>query len=147
MATTIQNSIDFALPFIQYSPLSVGTANQPAVGIANDIQFMVVSAPFTWGWNRNETGPTNNPQSTTAGIQDYVFNISDFGFLEKVSLTDPSGTVFEVLNIYNTAALAIADTSPNKRARPESAAVISVTYGTSFKLRFLAVPDQVYLMN
>ncbi len=147
MATTIQNSIDFAQPFIQYSPLSVGIANQPAVGIANDIQFMVVAAPFTWGWNRNETSPTNNPQSTVAGTQDYVFNITDFGFLEKVSLTDPNGTIFEVLNIYNTAALAIADASPNKRARPESAAVISVTYGTSFKLRFMAVPDQIYLMN
>ncbi len=147
MATTIQNSIDFAQPFIQYSPLSVGTANQPAIGIANDVQFMVVSAPFTWGWNRNETGPTNNPQSTVAGVQDYVFNINDFGFLEKLSLMDSNGTVFEVLNIYNTAALAIADTGVNKRARSESAAVVSVTYGTSFKLRLMAVPDQAYVMN
>src|SRR6266446_828264 len=142
MATTIQNSIDFAQPFIQYSPLSVGAANQPAVGIANDIQFMVVSAPFTWGWNRNETGPINNPQSTQPGVQDYTFNITDFAFLEKLSLTDSSGTVFEVLNLYNTAALAIADTSVNKRARPESASVIAIAFGVSFKLRLMAVPDQ-----
>jgi hypothetical protein len=147
MATTIQNIIDYSLTYIQYSPLAVGTGNQPAIGIANENQFLITSAPFTWGWNRNETGPTNNPQSTTPGVQDYVFPITDFGFLEKVSLADPNGKVFEVLNVYNTAALAIADTSVNKRARPESAAVISVNYGTSFKLRFIAVPDQVYQIN
>lgn len=150
MSTTIQNSIDFAQTFNQYSPLAVGVGNQPAIGTANDIQFMVTSAPFTWGWNRNETSATNpstGPISTVAGTQDYVFALPDFGFLEKVSLTDSNGAVFEVLNVYNTAALAIADSTVNKRGRPESAAVISVTYGTSFKLRFIAVPDQIYQIN
>jgi len=140
---TIQNSIDFALPFIEYSPLSVGTANQPAVGIANIIQFMITSAPFTWGWNRNE----DNSKTTIPGIQDYTIGLTDFAFLEKVSLTDSNGTVFIVQDVYNTAALAVADTSTNQRARPNSACVVSGTYGTSIKVRFIAVPDKAYVIN
>jgi len=143
MATTVQNLIDFAQTFTQYSPLSVGTGNQPALGIANEIQNLMMNPPFTWGWNRAE----NNQVSTVAGIQDYVTPVPDFGFLEKVTLTDPSGNTWNVSDVYNTAALGLGDATPNKRNRPNSASVHTINFGTSFKLRFLAVPDQVYLIT
>ena len=143
MSTTIQNSIDFSQTYTQYSPLAVGAGNQPALGIANEIQFLVTSAPFTWGWNRKE----DNSTSTIAGIQDYVINLIDFGFLESVSLTSPTGEVFQVQDIYNTNALAVADATVNKRGRPNSISVSSVTYGTSVKFRFTGVPDKAYLIN
>lgn len=140
MSTTIQNTIDYCLTQIQYSPLSVGTANEPALTIANVIQSTVFNAPFTWGFNRAE----DSSLSTVAGTQDYTVNLTDFGYLEKVTLTDPNGVVFEVMDVYNVGALGKADASANKRGRPNSVSVILLTYGTSLKLRFIGVPDKVY---
>jgi hypothetical protein len=142
MSTTVQNAIDFAQPFVEYIPPSAGNNNNPALSIANMIQNMVTSPPFTWGWNRNEDHAT----STVAGTQDYVCALTDFGFLEKITLKDTNGNLYDVSDIYNTAALGIGNATTAKCARPNSAAVISVTYGTSFKLRFLAVPDAVYVV-
>lgn len=143
MATTVQNTIDFCQTFIQYSPLSVGVGLQPALGIANEIQYMIFNAPFTWGFNRAE----DSSVSTVAGTQDYPAAVTNFSYLEEVTLTDPTGTVFAVNDVYNTKALGVSDTSVNKRARPNAACILSVTYGTNFKLRFLAVPDKVYTVN
>lgn len=145
MATTIQNTIDFSQPFIQYSPLAVGAgAIQPAVGIANEIQSMVTNAPFTWAWNRNE----NSATATVVGQQDYTFAITDFGFLERVSLTNnTTGDIFELENIYNNRTLSPASTNANKKARPNGAAIVLVTYGTSFKLRFSCPPEAIYQIN
>lgn len=141
MATTIQNTIDFCSPFIQYSPLSAGTSSQPAVGIANEIQNTIMNPPFTWGWNRNE----NTATATVAGTQDYTFSITDFGFLEKVTLTNnTTNDIFDVPNVYNNLSLAPSSANAAKRARPQGASVFSVTYGTSFKLRFSCPPDAVY---
>ena len=140
MATTVQNTIDFAQTFTQYSPLSVGTGNQPALGIANEIQNMILNAPFTWGFNRKE----NSTLNTVAGTQDYVVALTDFSFLEKVSLTDANGAVFEILDVYNTAALGKADASTNKQQRPNSICVLAVAYGINVTLRFMGVPNAVY---
>lgn len=140
MSTTIQNTIDFSAPFIEYSPLAVGTGDQPAIGIANEVQNTIMNPPFTWPWNRNE----NSATSTVAGTQDYTFSIVDFGFLEKVSLTDSSGNIFEALDVYNNASLATASSNVTKCGRPNGASVLLVTYGTSFKLRFSCPPDQIY---
>ena len=49
---TIQNSIDYALTYIQYSPLSAGTNSEPAITIANEIQNLMFGPPFTWPENR-----------------------------------------------------------------------------------------------
>jgi hypothetical protein len=140
VATTIQQTVDFALTFIEYSPLTAGTGFQPALGIANEVQNTVLNAPFTWGWNRAE----DSTLSTVAGTQDYTVNLTDFSFLEKVSLTDPSGAVFQMDDVYNTASLSKADATANKRGRPNAVCVLSVIYGTSVKLRLMGVPDVVY---
>lgn len=140
---TIQNSIDYAQPFILYSPISAGVGGEPAITIANEIQNLVCGPPFGWVWNRKEDSST----STAAGTQDYTINLTDFAYLEKVSLTDSTGAVFEILDVYNNKARGIADATKNKQARPNAACVLSVTYGTSIKLRFMGVPDQVYLIT
>lgn len=115
----------------------------PAIGWANQVQNTMFNAPFTWGFNRVEDSTT----STVAGTQDYTINLTNFSFLEKVTLTDPSGAVFEVADIYNTAALGKADATVAKRGRPSAACIIAVTYGTSIKLRFMGVPDVVYTVT
>jgi hypothetical protein len=143
MAYTVQQSISYAQTYCNYLPLAVGTGNEPALSIANEIQNMVLNAPFTWGWNRNE----NSATSTSAGTQDYTLSLTDFSFLEKVTLTDPTGIVHQVQDVYNTAALGLGDVTTAQQALPNAASVQLVTFGTSVKLRFLPVPDQIYIIN
>ena len=67
--------------------------------------------------------------------------------MEKVTLTSTAGEVFSVNDVYNTNALGIADARVDKRGRPNSASISSVTYGASIKLRFMGCPDQAYLIT
>lgn len=144
MSTTVQNLIDYAQTFIQYSPLAVGTANQPALGIANELQITMTSAPLTWPWNRNE----NATLTMVAGTQDYTVAITDFGFLERVTLQDPdTSAIFEVKDIYNNLSRGISSTNAAQRTRPNACAVQLVTYGTSAKFRFMAAPDKAYAVT
>ena len=138
MPYTLQQSVSFAETYIQYSPLTVGTGNEPAISIANEIQNTMTNPPLTWGWNRNE----NSSLTINSSSQNYTVALTDFNFLEKVTLTDTTGNVFEVLDIYNTAAL--GKSGSNKNGRPNAVSVISVIYGTSVNLRFMSVPDQTY---
>jgi hypothetical protein len=71
----IQNSINFSLPYIEYSPLSAGTAGEPAVGIATLVRNSLLSPPLSWPWNRSE----NDSKSTEVGVQDYTIAVTDFG--------------------------------------------------------------------
>jgi hypothetical protein len=140
MSTTVQNLIDYAQTFTQYSPLAVGTGFQPALGIANELQNTVLNPPFTWAWNRKE----DTSLTTVAGQQDYTVNLTDFGFLERITLVAPDGTTFEVRDIYNNLSRGIANTASERRVRPQSAAVLIITPGVSIKLRFMGNPDQAY---
>lgn len=139
---TIQNSIDYALTYIQYSPLNVGTANEPAITIANEVQNLIVGPPFTWAWNRGDNSAT--PLNTVAGTQDYTTLLTDFAYLETASTTDSAGDVFNIPDVYNNISRGKADANPTKQARPNSVCVLQVTYGTSIKLRFVGVPNAVY---
>lgn len=139
MPNTLQNTIDFSQCFINYSPLTAGTGNNPAVTIATMLQNTITNAPFTWPWNRGEDSST----STVIGTQDYIIGLTDFNFLEKLSLTDISGNIFEVTDVLNTNSLSKA----TKRQRPTGVSVISINYGTNVKIRFVGVPDAVYVIN
>lgn len=140
---TVQQSVNFAETFIQYSPLQVGTGQEPALSISNEVQNTIMNPSLIWPWNRAE----DSSLTTTPGTQDYTVNLTDFGFLEKVTLTDPDGTVHALPDVYNTLAIGKADSSVTKRARPNSACIVSVIYGTSIRLRFMGVPDKAYLVT
>lgn len=142
MAYTLQNSINFALPFIQYSPLTAGLGQEPAASIGTLIRNSFLGAPQTWYFNRNEI-----TFSTVVGQQDYsqsfAANGNDFGYIEKLSLTDDQGNIHEIKDVYNTLALAVSAF----QQRPNAVSVKSVTYSgatQSVGLRFLGVPDQIY---
>jgi len=149
MATTVQDTINFSQPFIQYSPLAVGVANQPALGIANEIQYTVFNAPFTWAFNRAEIGPlTNNSLILQPGVQDYVVAVTDFSFMETATTTDPdTGETFNIDDVYNTKNLSRGDASLNKRGRPNSISTRIINFGTSITVRFLGVPDKAYIVS
>lgn len=134
MQYTLQQTINWALTFIQYSPLTAGLGQEPAVTLASEIRSTILSAPFTWAFNRNEVTVT-----LAKGVQDYTQAIADFGFLEKTSLVDSQGKTFEMKNVMNTEALAVTAV----QQRPDSISVLTRT-GSSIKLRFYGSPDQAY---
>jgi hypothetical protein len=141
---TIQDSINYSSTFIQYSPLSAGTNFEPALTIANEIQNTVMGAPFSWPWNRTE----DNSTTTVAGTQDYSINLTNFAWLEKVSLKNvASGEVHEIPDVYNNLARGIADARTVKQARPNAACVLIVSYGSSLRLRLMGVPETAYLIT
>jgi len=98
-----------------------------------------MNAPLTWLWNRFE----DSSVTTIAGQQDYVVNLPSVEFIEKVSLTDPQGKIWELKDVYNTAALSMSTV----QQRPSAVAVMSYVPGVSIKIRFLGVPDQAYQVN
>lgn len=139
MTFTLQNTINWALPFLMYSPVTAGVGNEPASTIASMIRNSILSASTTWFFNRGEA-----TFSTVVGQQDYTLaTISDMAFIEKVSLTDDQGNIYEIKDIYNNSALAVSAF----QQRPNSISVESssiITNVLNYKLRFLGVPDQIY---
>jgi hypothetical protein len=82
MATTltVQNTINYAQAYNQWRSLNIGTANEPAITIANLLLQTIISPPFSWNWNRSSVSFL-----TTIGQQDYVTLAATFGFIEKAS--------------------------------------------------------------
>ena len=85
----IQASVLFSLPFIGYQPADISNG-EPAITAANLVKQTMLGAPFKWAWNRE----TVNLE--VLDVQDYIVEISDFGFLEQGWLTDPNGKVKEI---------------------------------------------------
>lgn len=141
MSMNLQNTANFASPFIQYSPLFAGLGGEPAVSIASMIRNSMLNPPITWYFNRAET-----TFSTQVGLQDYIQAVPDLAFVEKVSLTDDQGVVAEIKDIYNNAALSLSAAQHRPSAMSvESSSIISGAL--NFKFRFLGVPDKIYLVT
>jgi hypothetical protein len=141
MPNTLTSTINFAQPFVQYSPLTAGLGLEPAVSIASMIRNTMLTAPMTWNWNRKE----DSSLVTKPNVQDYTVPLTDFGFLEKASLTDGQGNTNEVKYIYNTNALSKTTTASTQR--PDHLSVMSYVPGVSVGLRFLGVPGQAYTVT
>lgn len=136
MANTLQSTLNWALPYIEYSPMTAGTNNEPAISIASMIRNSMFSPPITWSFNRVE----DSTKSTQVGVQDYTYTNTNFGFLEKASLIDSNNQAIEIKDVYNTAALS----QGGDQQQPHAIAVILNNPGTSFKIRFMGIPDQIY---
>lgn len=141
MSLNLQNTINFASPFIQYAPVSAGLGGEPAISIASMIRNSILGEPMTWYFNRAE-----KTFSTVKGQQDYDQQIDDLAFVEKVSLADDQGNLFEVKDVYNTSALGVSSFQQRPSAMSiESRSVVSNLQHFSF--RFLGVPDAVYTVT
>ncbi len=139
MANTLQDTANFIQPFCRYQAAAIGASLQPLVGIASIVRNIVLAAPFTWRFNRNNvniTGPVVQGQS------DYTQNISDFGFLEKATANDGT-TSWELKDMKNNEALASSTT----QNRPQSISVFNDDGSNNFTFRLSAVPDQAYTVN
>jgi hypothetical protein len=139
MSNTLQNTINFAQTFIQYSPLTAGLGQEPAASIGSMVRNSILNPPMTWLFNRKEV-----TFQTIVGQQDYLLStLSDLSFIEKASLTDDAGNVFELKDVHNNAALSPSSFQqrPNAVSVESSSIVASVL---NYTLRFLGVPDKVY---
>ena len=134
MSWNLQQTINFARTFIEYNPLTAGLGGEPAVSVASMIRNSLLNPPLTWSFNRNE-----QTFATVVGTQDYSQTWTDFAFVEKVSLTDDQGKIWEVKDVYNNSAL-----SPSAFQQRPSAMSVETSGLNSQKFRFLGVPDQIY---
>lgn len=139
MSYTLFQTQNLANTLIQYAPLNAGLGQEPMVSIGSMIRETILSAPFVWPFNRKE----DNSTSTTTTNQDYTIALADFGFLEKMSLTDSTGKIWEVKEVQNIAPLA-KNSDPS---RPANVAVLTSIFGTSVTFRFASLPDAVYTIN
>lgn len=144
MSNTLQHSINFAKTYIQYSPLQAGFGQEPAASIGSIVRNSLLNPPLTWLFNRNEvTFPT------IAGQQDYTIATSpDLSFIEKATLTDDQGNIFEIKDVYNNLPLGVSGSS--ELVRPNAIAIVLSTTISSvlnYKFRFLGVPDKIYTVT
>lgn len=134
MANTIQTSINAVQGALGFWNPTVGTNNEPAISAANMVQQVMLSAPFKWPWNRNSFTFT-----TSQGTQDYTQAVTDFGYLELVTLAKPAGRIFQ-LTVRNTEPLG----ESTDQQQPTTVGVQLNSVGVNVKLRFLGVPDTAY---
>ena len=139
MPNTLQTTLNWATAYIQNQPLSANTGFEPAVSIASMVRNSILNAPMTWNFNRFE----DSSVTTNLTDQDYTVALVNFGFLEKVSLTDQTGNTQELKDILNTTSLSKNSTVQ----RPSGVSVISNIPGVSIKIRFNSTPDKIYVVN
>lgn len=141
MSWNLQQTINWAKTFVQYVPLTAGLGGEPAVSIASMIRTSILNPPMTWYWNRAEAS-----FNTAVGQQDYNVQISDFAFVEKVTLADDQGNKWEIKDVYNTSALGVS----SEKARPNAMSVEKSFISSNllnFTFRFIGVPNQIYAVT
>jgi len=134
---TLQNTVNWALPFTRYAPITIGTANEPTITNANLVMQTILGPPFIWRWNRTSTSTV-----TVSGTQDYVVALPNFGFFEKATVTDGNGYVTELewkelLSGDNTASL----------ARPTFVSTQLDDGAGNITFRLMPIPDGVYTLS
>lgn len=135
----IMASALFSMPFLNYQPVNVSNG-EPAVTAANLTKQTMLGAPFRWNWNRGDFHIDLDAAETNWG-QDYLFELPDYGFIDKLWLTDPDGKVTEITNI----AQSLASESIVKR--PSSAAMNLMDSEGNVTLRLNTLPDVAYTID
>jgi hypothetical protein len=146
MAFTLQNSLNFAGPYIDYIPVTAGFGQEPAISIASMIRNTLLGPPMGWPFNRNEI--TFNTTTTNQDYaQSFAANGNDFGYVERVTLTDDQGNIHEIKDVYNNVALPkSAETGlPGGMSVLKIAGTGTATQTVTF--RFSVIPNQIYAVS
>ena len=130
----------FSMPFLNYQPVNVSNS-EPALTAANLTKQTILGPPFKWPWNRGQFQVNLDTTEDPAYGQDYLFNLPDFHFIEKLWLTDPGGKVTEIANIVSSLAAEYVI------KRPSSAAMNLVDDDGNVTLRLNTLPDLAYTIN
>lgn len=136
---TLTDSANWAMWFLgnrSFSPNSP-TSLEPALTSGNIIQQTMLQPPFKWRWNRATATFT-----TTTNTTDYTENLPNFGFIEKASVVDANGNVFEVPNISTEILF------DHNSDRPHTISPVLDDNNGNITFRFLpGYQDQVYTVN
>lgn len=132
---TLNNTIGWAKFFVGNRPLAPNSGTEPALTSANIIIQTMLQPPFRWKWNRKIVS-----FSITAANQDYATAVSDFGFIEKASLTAVTGgAITEIPTIAQELSLDAGT------GRPHSIAPYLDDNAGNITFRFMpGKPDQNY---
>src|SRR5215831_3629847 len=139
VSRNILSSALFSMPFLGYQPVDISNG-EPALGAANLVKQAMLGPPFKWPWNRGSFHIDLDPDETDWG-QDYLLNIPDFNFCEKVWLTDPDGNVTEITNIVSS----LSTESVVKR--PSSASMYTQDEDGNVIFRVNTMPDKAYQID
>ena len=137
----LQQTINWARPYMQYVPLTAGFCQEPAVSAATMIRNSLLAPPQSWYWNRGLFSPINVTKAAGTDYQINISSIPDFGFLEKASLQDASGKIWEIKDVYNSMPLAASGVTDQQR--PNAIVVLSQS-STQLTFRFLGAPNGTY---
>lgn len=133
---TLNNTINWTLPFLNYAPVTIGASNEPAITSANTIIQTILSPPFAWRWNRKTL-----TFATVAGTQDYVVTTAaDYGFSEVADIALSAGQTFPL-------ELKYVLTAGTERSRPTYLALQKDDDAGNLTFRLLPTPDQVYTVT
>ena len=80
---TLDRTIRYVRRFINRAPLTFSDTNDPAMMMADWVRNQILAPPFAWRWNRATTQLT-----LATGVQDYVKNLPNFGWLESANVVD-----------------------------------------------------------
>ena len=140
MATinTVQGTINFCAAFIlNRPPMNVaGNYQEPALTLANLIMSTVLGPPFAWQWNRN----TATFNATKILGTDYSVSMTDFGWLEKATVTDPNGASTEIVVVTSLA-------TDSEQALPFQICPVLDDNAGNITFRLLPAPDQNYTVT
>lgn len=135
----IQATINWANPFINYQPLTIGGI-EPALSIANIVLQTILGPPFTWRWNRastsfvaTQTGPTWN--------QDYVKALADFGFIEKAWAVTADGKTLVEFTVKSPLSASL------EGGRPQYISAQTDDNAGNITFRLMPVPNAAYTIN
>jgi hypothetical protein len=136
-AITLQAVMNWAEPFLKNQETTTSNL-EPALTSGNKVFQRLLSAPFSWRWNRGTA--SFGTSVTTPATVDYVAAIPDFGFMEDAWLVDPSGTSYP---IEGRLSLPI-DTSAMSVTRPTLIAPQLDDNAGNITWRLKNGPDQAY---
>jgi len=134
---TLNQTVNFAQTYCRLQPLTGvgGVDTEPAVSIANMVKQFILAPPFGWPWNRN-----TKTFITVAGTQDYTVSVTDFGWLEKASVTDTTQKIWPL-----TIELVSGDSTD--AGRPTNIAPQMDDGAGNITFRLYPVPDGVYTVK
>jgi hypothetical protein len=138
MSTTrnLQSSALFSMPFLGYQPVNISNS-EPAVTAANLTKQTILGPPFKWNYNRGEFSFPTEPDD-----QDYFLTLSNFGFLERVTVTDSNGKVNEIEVMQS-----LSIESVQKRPGSISAIITDATDGVTFRLNTIPPDGETYQVD
>lgn len=139
---TLDRTVRLTERFLLLAPLTFINQGDPAFSMGDSVRQFILSPPFAWRWNRGTVTPVI---TCVAGQQDYVVNLSNFGWIERAVLNFPipqGGTAQAVeLEVKTDVGF---EATPNQ---PTQISAFADDNNGNITFRLSPPPDQAYTIN